>query len=70
MPRQESYRTLQERLDNAISLLESGNIGVDEAVDAYEDALKIIKQLENHLQTAENKVHELSKSYDVTDEAA
>jgi exodeoxyribonuclease VII small subunit len=63
MAKQESYKALQERLDQAVSLLEGGDIGVDVAVSAYEDALKIIKQLEAHLQSAENHVQELAKTY-------
>jgi exodeoxyribonuclease VII small subunit len=57
------YKELQDKLDVAIGQLESGGLGVDEAVKAYEDALKIIKQLETHLQSAENRVTELAKTY-------
>jgi len=58
-----SYRDLQAQLDEAVGLLESGDIGVDVAVTAYEDALKIIKKLEAHLESAENRVKELAKTY-------
>ena len=65
--KQENYQALQERLNAAVSLLESGDIGIDVAVNAYEEALKIIKQLEIHLESAENKVQELAKNYELAD---
>lgn len=67
MAKADSYRDLQDQLDKAVGKLESGDIGVDVAVGAYEDALKIIKQLEAHLKSAENKVKQLAKSYETAE---
>lgn len=53
------YRTLNDELEAILARLQSGDITIDEALPAYEQGMKLIKQLEQHLKTAENRVTEL-----------
>jgi exodeoxyribonuclease VII small subunit len=58
-----NYKELQNKLDVLMAKLENGEVGIDEALQCYEDGLKIIEQLEQYLQSAENRVHELKATY-------
>jgi exodeoxyribonuclease VII small subunit len=58
-----NYQQLQEKLDGLIEQLESGELGLDEAIHCYQEALDILKQLEAYLQTAENRVTQLTGRY-------
>jgi exodeoxyribonuclease VII small subunit len=53
------YRSLSNELSEIIDRLQSGELGIDEAGKAYEQGIKLVKQLEKHLETAENHVTEL-----------
>lgn len=53
------YRTLTAELEQIVDRLQSGEIGIDEAAKSYEQGMKLVKQLEAHLKTAENQITEL-----------
>lgn len=53
------YKTLSDELDQILGQLQSGELTIDEALPAYEKGVKLVKQLEKQLETAENKVTEL-----------
>lgn len=53
------YRELNTELDTVLARLQSGELTIDEAVPAYERGMKLIKELESYLQTAENRITEL-----------
>lgn len=55
MPKQ-SYKDLQAKLDEVVAKLEDPSIDIDDATAAYEQGLKLVKQLEDHLQQAENRI--------------
>jgi exodeoxyribonuclease VII small subunit len=57
-----SYKKLSDELDQVMADLERGDLDIDEAVKCYERGLKIVRQLEQYLTEAENKVTELKAS--------
>jgi exodeoxyribonuclease VII small subunit len=54
------YRALSAELDELLTKLQSGELTIDEAVPAYERGLKLVKELETYLKTAENTVKKLT----------
>ena len=61
--RSPGYRELSYQLDEVMTKLQSSDVGIDEAVRLFEQALKIIQQLEDHLQKAENHILELKAKF-------
>lgn len=57
-----SYRQLSDALDAVMLKLSASELDVDEAVNLYESGLKLVKQLETNLTSAENKVAKLKAS--------
>jgi exodeoxyribonuclease VII small subunit len=55
-----SYREMAEQLDQIMAWFESGDIDIDEAVKKYEEATKLLEQMENYLKTAENKIKKIT----------
>jgi len=58
-----SYQALTQKLEEAMAKLQDPEIAVDDAVACYEDAMKLIVQLENHLELAENRVREIRTKF-------
>jgi exodeoxyribonuclease VII small subunit len=56
---QADYQTLNRQLDDVLSKLQAPDVQVDEAVQLYEQGLKLITALETHLKQAENKIEQL-----------
>jgi len=54
-----TYRELQDQLDATLAQLQADDIDVDAALQHYEQALKLVEQLEKHLAAAKNSVREL-----------
>ncbi|HVX23954.1 MAG TPA: exodeoxyribonuclease VII small subunit [Candidatus Saccharimonadales bacterium] len=54
------YRALSTELEELLAKLQSGDLTIDEAVPAYERGLKLVKELEAYLKTAENTVKKLT----------
>lgn len=63
-PASESYETLRGELDVVVAELQRDDIDVDVALKHYERGLELVKQLEQYLQTAENKIQELQATFD------
>ncbi len=55
-----NYQQLERQLAEIIAWFESGNAQVDQAIAKYEQALKIIAQIENYLKTAENRLRKIN----------
>lgn len=53
------YRALKAELDTILEQLQSGELSINDALPAYEHGMKLIKQLEAYLKTAENTVKHL-----------
>ena len=54
------------RLEEAVRLLESGNLTLDESIEKYEEALKYVRICNEMLEKAEQKVKILTQSADGT----
>lgn len=52
------------KLEEAVRLLESGTLSLDESIEKYEDALKYVKICNETLDKAEQKVKILTESPD------
>ena len=59
----ENYQSLSTKLDKVIDQLQNGDLDIDQAAEAYEQGMALIKQLELHLKTVENKVKKINKSF-------
>lgn len=54
-----NYQALSDELDDVLAKLQAPGVGVDDAVKLYEAGLKLVDQLAEHLQQAENKITQL-----------
>ena len=64
----ETYKKLSDELQKVMQALEEGDLDIDEAVDCYERGLQIVRQLEDYLRTAENKVIQLKTELEEDDD--
>jgi exodeoxyribonuclease VII small subunit len=66
MTKQESlnFEQLRQELDTILAELQSEAIDVDAAVAKYERGLTIIKELEQYLDQAENRVRDIRAKFD------
>ena len=54
-----SYQELHEELEAILLKLQRDGVDIDEAIKLYERGQVVVKQLQDYLQTAENKISEL-----------
>ena len=54
------------KLEEAVRLLESGSLSLDESIERYEDALKYVRVCNEMLEKAEQRVKILTQSSDGT----
>lgn len=59
MAKAKSYKGLSDELSEVMDSLEGGELDIDQAVECYERGLAIVRELEEHLRQAENKVTKL-----------
>jgi exodeoxyribonuclease VII small subunit len=62
-----NYQELSGELDGVIAKLEDPETGIDELVELYEQALELSKELENHLEKAENRIVEIKAKFNKGD---
>jgi exodeoxyribonuclease VII small subunit len=55
-----NYKQMADELAELMEWFESGNVDIDEAMNKYEQAMKLIEQMEQYLKTAENKIRKVS----------
>jgi len=58
------YKVLSTELDEVLSRLQSPDLGVDEAVKAYERGMEIAKELETYLKKAKNTVTKIQADWE------
>jgi exodeoxyribonuclease VII small subunit len=58
----QTYAQLSDELAKLIAWFESDEVDLDSAITKYEEAIKLITQLENYLKTAENKIKKITLS--------
>lgn len=63
-PKAKAYQQLNQELATLVEWFESDQVNLDEATAKYEQALKIIAQMEAYLETAQNKVKKISAKFD------
>lgn len=56
-----TYRDLMAKLDDIMAKLQDDSLDVDDAVDLYEQGLKVTDQLTKYLTESENKLTVLKK---------
>lgn len=61
---QKNYQQLSDELNKLIEWFEGDKVNLDEAVEKYEQAMNLLKQMEDHLKLAENKVKKISVRFD------
>jgi exodeoxyribonuclease VII small subunit len=55
-----NYAQLSAELANIIDWFENGEVDLDNAIAKYEQAIKLVSQLEDYLKTAENKIKKIT----------
>lgn len=55
-----------KKLESEVKRLESGNMTLDESIDAFEDAIKLVKICNEKLENAERRVRMLTENSDGT----
>lgn len=50
-----------EELENIVKELESGNVNLDDAINKYSDAMKLVKLCEDKIKSAEEMVVKIVK---------
>ncbi len=54
-----SYAKLNKELDLVLNKFESEDLDIDSAIELYEQANKLIQQMQIHLDKAKNKINKL-----------
>ena len=54
------YKELSEKLAEIITWFESDEVDLDSAVKKYEEAVVLMTQMQNYLDTAENKIKKIT----------
>ena len=60
------YQTLQAELDTVMAELQREDLDVDAALKHYQRGLELVEQLQQYLETAENKVIELKAKFNAS----
>jgi exodeoxyribonuclease VII small subunit len=59
-----SYQQMADELAGLIEWFESSSVNLDEAVSKYEQAMRLVEQMENYLKSAENKIKKITLKFD------
>lgn len=60
----QTYQQMADQLDELIQWFESDQVNLDEAVAKYEQAMELLKRMEDFLKDAENKVKKIAVRFD------
>jgi exodeoxyribonuclease VII small subunit len=60
---EKTYQQMADELNGLIEWFESDRVNLDEAVDKYEQAMRLLKEMENFLKAAENKVTKIALQF-------
>lgn len=55
-----TYQQMADELNGLIEWFESDQVSLDEAVGKYEQAMELLKQMEDFLKAAENRVTKIA----------
>jgi exodeoxyribonuclease VII small subunit len=56
-----SYQELSDKLDSVVMLLENPSTTIDEALNLYKEADKLINSLQDYLENSRNEIKVLAK---------
>lgn len=59
-----SYRELSDELASLMEWFEGGEVDLEEAIENYQKAMKLIGELEDYLKTAENEIKKITANFD------
>lgn len=59
-----TYQELNQELEQILNRMQAADLGIDEAVTAYERGMAIVKELETYLADAENKVKKIKLQFE------
>ncbi|HZP55760.1 MAG TPA: exodeoxyribonuclease VII small subunit [Candidatus Saccharimonadales bacterium] len=59
-----SYSQLSDELTKIIEWFEGSEVDIDEALAKYEQAMRLIAEIEDYLKNADNKVRKLTEKFD------
>ena len=70
MAKKKSFEEAFSSLEDIVKKMESGELSLDESLDAFEEAIKLVKFCNSELERAEQKVRILTEGADgvITDE--
>ncbi|AVQ36126.1 exodeoxyribonuclease VII small subunit [Staphylococcus kloosii] len=66
--KKQSFEEMMEELESIVQKLDNENVSLEESLDLYQRGMKLSASCEETLKNAENKVNELIKEEDDTDE--
>lgn len=55
---------MNDELSELLAWFESEQVDLDKAVAKYEEAMELVKQMQQHLKTAENKIKKISAKFE------
>lgn len=64
MKKEETFENSMKRLEEIVSLLEAGKLPLEEALSAFEEGVALVKQCNDKLQAAEQRVRILMENGD------
>lgn len=59
----EGFEVLYRRLEATVERLEDGNLPLDEAIDLFEEGMRLAKRCGDHLQTATLRIRQIQTEY-------
>lgn len=62
-----NYHRLSSELDEIFIKLQSTDLDIDEAVEAFERGVRITKELEEYIKNAKNKVTKIKADFNIPD---
>ncbi|WP_273399545.1 exodeoxyribonuclease VII small subunit [Traorella massiliensis] len=64
-----SFKQSMERIDKILELLEKNEIDLEEAIDLFEEGLKLVHDCDQQLAGFKDKMNELIQNYEGEDHA-
>ncbi len=58
-PHEETFEALYRRLEETVQRLEDGNLPLDEAIDLFEEGMRLAKRCGDHLTTATLRIRQI-----------
>ena len=65
--KEQSFEASMDRLQEIVSLLEENDIPLDEAINLFEEGLKLIKECDTKLKGFESKIEEIKQKSEEDD---